>query len=108
MKKVLTQNPEKPEFSERGVREASHERSALTKHGAMNTKYSSLNTKYSALNTKHSAQQNESTLDAKHSSCTGHQNEHKKAHRITFVFVFLSVFVFVRERSLPSGSWQGW
>ena len=67
MKKVFTQKPEKPEFSERGVREASHERSALTKHSAMNT--------------KHSAQQNASTLDAKLSSCTGHQYEHKTAHR---------------------------
>ena len=52
-----------------------------TKYSALNTAYSAPHTKYSALNTKHSAQQNESTLDAKHSSCTGHQYEHKTAHR---------------------------
>ena len=74
-----------------------------TKYSALNTAYSAPHTKYSALNTKHSAQQNESTLDAKHSSCTGHQYEHKTAHRSMGIGLdtSLSIMGMEKKEDLP-------
>ena len=68
-----------------------------------NTAYSAPHTKYSALNTKHSAQKNESTLDAKHSSCTGHQYEHKTAHRSMGIGLdtSLSIMGMEKKEDLP-------
>ena len=74
-----------------------------TKYSALNTAYSAPHTKYSALNTKHSAQQNESTLDAKHSSYTGHQNMHKTAHHSMDIGLdtSLSIMGMEKKEDLP-------
>ena len=75
-----------------------------TKYSALNTAYSAPHTKYSALNTKHSAQQNASTLDAKLSSCTGHQYEHNTAHRsmdMGLLDTSLSIMGMEKKEDLP-------